>query len=108
MTEPMTLTAEHADFLRKIMPFFQALKAHFDDRTMLSALSDGAACLGTIADAIDAVIKARDAAVPVSVPDGWVLVPRTLTAENGAKVALMGEFEIVCPSMCEKCVGCNE
>ena len=28
------------------------------------------------------------------VPEGWVLVPEKLTAENGAKAALIGEFFI--------------
>lgn len=30
-------------------------------------------------------------AAAAAVPAGWVAVPRTLTAENGAKAALMGE-----------------
>jgi len=39
----------------------------------------------------DAMRAALEAAL-ASRPDGWVLVPSTLTAENGAKAALMGEF----------------
>lgn len=32
-----------------------------------------------------------------------VIMPRELTAENGAKAALMGEFSIEFPMMCSAC-----
>ncbi|WNJ80584.1 hypothetical protein RJE46_04925 [Cedecea neteri] len=49
-----------------------------------------------------------------AVPEGWVMVPSKLTAENGAKAALLGEFleskYISCPECfgddeCESCDG---
>lgn len=48
-----------------------------------------------------------DAATPIApaaaVPDGYVLVPRRLTAENGAKAALIGEFSITVRHACDEC-----
>ena len=50
------------------------------------------------------------------IPDGYVVVPERLTAENGAKSALVGEFSetkfINCPECfgdgdCETCDGCG-
>ena len=38
-------------------------------------------------------------------PDGFVLVPAELTAENGAKAALMGEFSVPFPVRCPDCDG---
>lgn len=40
-----------------------------------------------------------------AVPDGWVMVPRKLTAENGAKGALMGEFLESKYISCTECFG---
>ncbi|EFM19308.1 MULTISPECIES: hypothetical protein [unclassified Pantoea] len=40
-----------------------------------------------------------------SVPDGFVMVPRTLTAENGAKAALLGEFNLEYNLVCHECFG---
>lgn len=40
-----------------------------------------------------------------SVPDGYCIMPRQLTAENGAKALLLGEFKLLvtkgCPECCE-------
>lgn len=41
---------------------------------------------------LDAGYVLRGLAQTPAVPDGYVLVPRELTAENGAKSALIGEF----------------
>ncbi|MGT5541874.1 hypothetical protein ACRWDD_00005, partial [Escherichia coli] len=38
-------------------------------------------------------------------PDGWVMVPRRLTAENGAKGALSGEFSETTFINCPECFG---
>lgn len=39
------------------------------------------------------------------VPDGYCIMPRQLTAENGAKALLLGEFKLLvtkeCPECCE-------
>lgn len=44
------------------------------------------------------------------IPDGYVLMPKELTAENGAKAALIGEFyeerEVRNPSYCG-CYDCD-
>ncbi len=46
------------------------------------------------------------AASPVSVtPDGWVIVPKKLTAENGAKGVLSGEFSETTFISCPECFG---
>lgn len=38
-------------------------------------------------------------------PDGFVMVPRALTAENGAKAALLGEFNLEYNLVCHECFG---
>lgn len=38
-------------------------------------------------------------------PDGWVMVPKKLTAENGAKGALSGEFSETTFISCPECFG---
>jgi hypothetical protein len=50
-----------------------------------------------------------------AVPEGFVLMPKALTADNGAKAALIGEFheviEVTCPECdgaCEDCDHCQE
>lgn len=40
-----------------------------------------------------------------AVPDGYVLMPMKLTAENGAKYALSGEFHVVHRVTCHECGG---
>ncbi|WP_154916291.1 hypothetical protein [Klebsiella grimontii] len=47
------------------------------------------------------------------IPDGYVMVPAKLTAENGAKSALLGEFNIEYTLTCHECFGegcedCND
>lgn len=37
--------------------------------------------------------------------DGWVAVPKRLTAENGAKAALIGEFNLEYSLTCHECFG---
>ncbi|WP_410007360.1 dATP/dGTP pyrophosphohydrolase domain-containing protein [Escherichia coli] len=39
------------------------------------------------------------------IPDGWVMVPKRLTAENGAKGALSGEFSETTFISCLECFG---
>ncbi|MEK8994103.1 hypothetical protein P2R11_21505, partial [Escherichia coli] len=38
-------------------------------------------------------------------PDGWVIVPKKLTAENGAKGVLSGEFSETTFISCPECFG---
>lgn len=47
-------------------------------------------------------------AQPRAVSDGCVLMPRALTAENGAKAALMGEFKVGARCRCTNCDGTGE
>ncbi|EFH1313170.1 DUF550 domain-containing protein [Escherichia coli] len=39
------------------------------------------------------------------IPDGWVMVPKRLTAENGAKGVLSGEFSETTFISCQECFG---
>lgn len=49
--------------------------------------------------------KAEQPAPVAAVPDGYCIMPRQLTAENGAKALLLGEFKLLvtkeCPECCE-------
>lgn len=38
-----------------------------------------------------------------SIPDGYALMPRRLTAENGAKGLLLGEFHVEAEHFCNEC-----
>ncbi|NMX31177.1 hypothetical protein [Pseudomonas sp. WS 5413] len=48
---------------------------------------------------------AEQPAAVAAVPDGYCIMPRQLTAENGAKALLLGEFKLLvtkeCPECCE-------
>lgn len=46
-----------------------------------------------------------NSAQPVTVPAGYVLMPMKLTAENGAKYALSGEFHVLHRVTCHECGG---
>ncbi|GAL58481.1 hypothetical protein EV102420_11_00510 [Pseudescherichia vulneris NBRC 102420] len=51
--------------------------------------------------------------LPPGVPDGYCIMPLKLTAANGAKAALSGEFHVNHHIVCEECAGegcesCNE
>lgn len=50
-------------------------------------------------------IQSGNSAQPVTVPDGYVLMPMKLTAENGAKYALSGEFHVLHRVTCHECGG---
>lgn len=53
---------------------------------------------------LDALIARAQAAQPASgVPEGYVAMPQALTAENGAKAALMGEFDVTLTLACPEC-----
>lgn len=62
-----------------------------DDPKLSALIKEAEEDALTKADAILALCS-PDAAQYQKVPDGFVLVPRELTAENGAKSALIGEF----------------
>ncbi|MCE0990302.1 MULTISPECIES: hypothetical protein [Pseudomonas putida group] len=44
----------------------------------------------------------------VSMPDGYCLMPRQLTAENGAKALLLGEFRLEVTRECPECLELDE
>ena len=45
------------------------------------------------------------AGISAVIPDGYVMVPMRLTAENGAKAALIGEFNLEYTLTCHECFG---
>ncbi|HFP2167257.1 TPA: hypothetical protein ACHGSV_002274 [Escherichia coli] len=50
-------------------------------------------------------IAMRNAGNSPVIPDGWVIVPKKLTAENGAKGVLSGEFSETTFISCPECFG---
>lgn len=64
-----------------------------------------AACIAAIR-ALDAPVAAQ--AGQVAVPEGFALMPRRLTAENGAKSLLIGEFSESTRVKCHECDGSGE
>ncbi len=57
--------------------------------------------------------KAEPVSHPYKLPDGYCAMPKKLTAENGAKGALSGEFHVTHRITCQSCGGdgcedCNE
>jgi len=45
----------------------------------------------------------QDHQAPVALPDGYCIMPRRLTAENGAKALLLGEFKVTVTKECPEC-----
>ena len=54
-----------------------------------------------------AMLQGADGNSPV-IQDGWVMVPVALTAENGAKACLLGEFSESTSISCPECFGDDE
>lgn len=50
----------------------------------------------------------RQGELLVSIPDGYCLMPRRLTAENGAKALLLGEFKLEVTRECPECLELDE
>ncbi|MFJ2526256.1 hypothetical protein ACIOWB_24330 [Pseudomonas capeferrum] len=50
----------------------------------------------------------ESSAPAVSIPDGYCLMPRRLTAENGAKALLLGEFKLEVIRECPECLELDE
>lgn len=73
-------------------------------------LRDGVETLRNSGIAIDAgkIQAERNIGNSPVIPDGWVLVPMWLTAENGAKGALLGEFSETKFINCPECFGDDE
>lgn len=86
-----------------------ATMRHIFTPTGMTNVSD----MQAVFDRVEAVLVGMEQPAPV-VPDGYVMVPMRLTAENGAKGALSGEFSetkfVNCPECfsddeCETCDG---
>lgn len=43
-----------------------------------------------------------------TIPDGYCVMPRRLTAENGAKALLLGEFKVHVERECPECIDLDE
>lgn len=50
----------------------------------------------------------ESSAPAVSIPDGYCLMPKRLTAENGAKAMLLGEFRLEVTRECPECLELDE
>ena len=67
-----------------------------------------------VATTLDAVVRlmrkegAYPAAEQVAIPEGYVLMPKRLTAENGAKYARSGEFKESINITCHECGGSGD
>lgn len=59
---------------------------------------------GIVIDA-DKIFAERDALNAPVIPDGYCIMPLKLTADNGAKGALCGEFHVQYRIVCQSCVG---
>ncbi|EUC90081.1 hypothetical protein [Klebsiella oxytoca] len=55
--------------------------------------------------AIEGIIPPISAGNSPLIPEGYVMVPKKLTAENGAKAALLGEFNLEYTLTCHECFG---
>ena len=52
--------------------------------------------------------RQASAAPQQAIPEGYVLMPKELTAENGAKATLSGEFAAKCDHGCPECADAGE
>lgn len=59
---------------------------------------------GIVIDA-EKIFAERDALNAPVIPDGYCIMPLKLTADNGAKGALCGEFHVQYRIVCQSCVG---
>ncbi|SYM49941.1 hypothetical protein [Klebsiella pneumoniae] len=80
-----------------------ATMRHIFTPTGMTNVSD----MQAVFDRVEAVFVGMEQPAPV-VPDGYVMVPMRLTAENGAKGALSGEFSETKFVNCPECFGDDE
>ncbi len=80
-----------------------ATMRHIFTPTGMTNISD----MQAVFDRVEAVLVGMDQPAPV-VLDGYVMVPLRLTAENGAKEALSGEFSETRFVNCPECFGDDE
>jgi hypothetical protein len=86
---------------------------------MIIAFNEAKKAGGDLDDALDAAYKSAlryspnpmnaEQSAPVEVvPDGYCIMPRQLTAENGAKALLLGEFKLLATKECPECCELEE
>ncbi|MHA9447859.1 hypothetical protein [Klebsiella pneumoniae] len=80
-----------------------ATMRHIFTPTGMTNVSD----MQAVFDRVEAVLVGMEQPEPV-VPDGYVMAPMRLTAENGAKAALSGEFSETRFVNCPECFGDDE
>ncbi|HBQ2933250.1 TPA: hypothetical protein L7V37_003274 [Klebsiella pneumoniae] len=80
-----------------------ATMRHIFTPTGMTNVSD----MQAVFDRVEAVLVGMEQPEPV-VPDGYVMAPMRLTAENGAKGALSGEFSETRFVNCPECFGDDE
>lgn len=73
-----------------------------DRRGIAFCLSDAEETLIEVVNRRAAMLQAGNSPV---IPDGYMMVPMRLTAENGAKAALLGEFNLEYTLTCHECFG---
>lgn len=105
-------TDENAEFMtlyRHAQPAPE--KYNIGDATMLHIFTPtgmtNVSDMQAVFDRVEAVLVGMAQPAPV-VPDGYVMVPMRLTAENGAKGALSGEFSETKFVNCPECFGDEE
>ncbi|HGN9393358.1 TPA: DUF551 domain-containing protein [Klebsiella pneumoniae] len=101
--EPGTKLYRHAQPAPEKYNIGDATKRHIFTPTGMTNVSD----MQAVFDRVEAVLVGMDQPAPV-VPDGYVMVPMRLTAENGAKGALSGEFSETKFVNCPECFGDDE
>lgn len=57
---------------------------------------------------LDQPVEQGQGAPVTSLPDGYCIMPRRLTAENGAKALLLGEFKLEVTRECPECLELDE
>lgn len=67
-----------------------------------------AAEIDSLRDALKIIQRERDAYAELAIPPGYVAMPVELTAENGAKGLLMGEFIERVLIDCDYCINIDE
>lgn len=57
---------------------------------------------------LDQPVEQSQGALVASLPDGYCMMPRQLTADNGAKAQLLGEFKLTVTRECPECLELEE
>lgn len=104
MSESSSLATRYSDMLREIC--FQYSAGGYNSEGLMSPESAADKIRWIIDDTRRAALAAP--VQPAAVPAGYVLMPERLTAENGAKGALSGEFKESVQVTCPECDGSGD